>query len=150
MTASAPFKRKLPGFSWKKPDGDIIFLKGWIHFMDWGMTGPITQTVETDSKTFPVIKLIDATFAYWCEKCRATVFEEEVQTLGRINAKLIEEEGRMAPPRSFKAASQVCPFCGSRGPILFRPLLHGDRVRCHYRVAHDGRWGTWWAERWIP
>lgn len=146
-TATAAFKRVLPGLAWRNSDSEVIFVNGWVHFMNWGLTGPISQTVETDSKIVPVIKLIDATFAYWCENCRCTVFEEEVQTLGRINAKLAEDEGRVLPPRSFQAAGQVCPFCGLRGPRIFRPLAHGDRVRCHYRFAKDGKWGTWWAER---
>jgi hypothetical protein len=157
MTA-APYKRVLPGLAWRDRNDNVQFVNGWVHFMNWGATGPLSQTIETKSELVGMlpgdnrrtIKLVGNTFAYWCEKCQCTVYEEEIQTLGRINARLIEEAGGWPLIRSQKVIGQVCPFCGSTGAppqSIFRPLQHGDRVRCHYRFAKNGSWGTWWAER---
>lgn len=124
--------RKLPGLCWKKDNStnDVIFLKGRILHAGWGQTGSVTQTVETDSKLVPLVKLIGESYAYWCGTCQATIWEQE----------LIMH----CPLRSGAIEKQRCPYC--KGPIS--PLQPGDRVRVHYRFSPEGKWGGWWAEKW--
>ncbi len=128
-------KRILPGYSWKKPNAtqDVIFLKGRVLHAGWGQTGSVTQTIETDSKLVPLVKLIGDTYAYWCGNCKATIWEQE----------LIEHRSKVQH-WSASVTEQKCPYC--TGPIS--PLQPGDKVRLHYRFSPKGQWGGWWAERW--
>ena len=121
---------RLPGYAHRKLDGEPQWIYGHVHFSDWGNTGPVSQTIETNSRLYPVIKLIGATFAYWCSGCTATVWEEEIILKGGI--------------RHGDVRKQICPRCG--GSIA--PLQRGDKVRCHYRFSAEGKWGAMWAERW--
>ena len=134
-------RRKLPGFAQRKAINDeVIFVKGRVLHSGWGMTGPVTQTIQTDAKLYPLVKLIGDTYAYWCRRCFATIFEQELQ----LRAMVSNEDGTREYVRSGKVNEQKCPHC--LGPIA--PLQPGDKVRCHYRFAEDGTWAAWWAERW--
>lgn len=83
---------------------------------------PRVQYVETDAKAHRLVYLIGDTFIYWCFKCQCTVWEKEVTQQG----------------------GRHCPFC--RGPIFI--ISEGEKVRLHYRYAHDSTWASWWAEKW--
>lgn len=134
MTGFIPtIRRKLPGLAWRKPaNDDLITLKGRVIHTGWGLTGPVTQTIETDSKLVPLVKLIGSTYAYFCGNCSKTIWEQELQ--------LLQGDGI----RSALVNGQRCPFCES----FILPLQPGDKVRCHYRFSPSGNWGSWWAERW--
>lgn len=80
------------------------------------------QWVRTNHPEHKLVFLIADTYTYWCEACRITIWEQEIMARG----------------------VRRCPFC--LGRIL--ALSPGDWVRLHYRYAPDGRWASWWAERW--
>jgi Zn finger protein HypA/HybF involved in hydrogenase expression len=103
------------------------------------MCGPVTQTIETDSKLVPLVKLIGDTYAYWCRKCGQTIYEQELILRAKVGT---DCDGQYV--KSSKVTEQKCPFC--YGPI--QPLQPGDKVRVHYRFDQNGQWAAWWAERW--
>lgn len=118
---------------WAQENKDVIFHRGVVKHTSWGQTGSLTQIIETETKSIGTngfIKLIGETYAYWCAKCHATVWEQELNML--------------QPMRSGDVTKQRCPFCES--PM--NPLQPGDKVRVHYRFHPEGRWGAFWAERW--
>lgn len=134
MTGYLP-KRKLPGLAWRKQgwsewNNEVAFVRGVVLHAGWGLTGPVTQTIQTDSKFLPdgKVKLIGETYAYWCEKCFATIWEQELMMAGSI--------------RPGNVRQQFCPHCGSN----IQPLQPGTKVYCHYRFSPKGSWGAWWAE----
>lgn len=93
-----------------------MFLRGYVIY-----SSERVQWVETDSKIHPLIALIGDTYAYWCEPCGATVWEQEIMKMG----------------------ARICPFC--KRPVERIPS--GTKVRLHYRFSKDGRWANWWGER---
>jgi hypothetical protein len=142
MSTAAPCKRVLPGLALLHPQrGEIEFLRGVIVSTDWGMTGPTTQTVKTESRsagTDGYIKLITGTtYIFWCDHCKNTIFDQDILNI-------------LGMGRSQKATGQICPLCYAqedlRVPIF--PCQPGTKVRVHYRVGKDMSWGGWWAERW--
>lgn len=139
MSAIVLPTRKLPGLAWRVGVfNDVMWLKGRVIHAGWGLTGPVTQTIETESKLIPLVKLIGDTYTYWCPQCYTTIFEQELILRSKAGR---DCDGEYI--RSGKISEQKCPFC--YGPIL--PLQPGDRVRCHYRFDQEGKWGAWWAER---
>ncbi|MBF6570512.1 MAG: hypothetical protein IVW54_16720 [Candidatus Binataceae bacterium] len=80
------------------------------------------QWVEMEHAEHKLVFLVGETYLYWCPRCNCNVWEQEVTMRGR----------------------RTCPFC--EGRIL--ALSPGDTVRLHYRYMPDGKWATWWAERW--
>ena len=132
MTPALNFIRKLPGLAWRKnnTNNDVVFLKGRILHAGWGQTGSVTQTIETDSKLVPLVKLVGDTYAYWCAACSKTIWEQELIL--------------HSPMRTADITRQKCCYC--EGPIS--PLQPGDKVRVHYRFSPKGNWGGWWAEKW--
>lgn len=139
-------RRVLPGFVWRLRSDEIAYVYGWVHYSQWGMTGPVSQTIETKSQFQPVIKLIGDTFAYWCPgnhpmigEGPTTIYEQELILRGQS-----PEAAAGHYVRSAKVTEQVCPYCNGR----IRPLQHGDKVRCHFRFDAEGKWAAWWAERW--
>jgi hypothetical protein len=141
-TVWANLRRKFPGWAWRKnnANNDVQFLKGRVIHAGWGMTGPVTQTIETESKFIPLVKLIGDTYAYWCNACGVTVYEQELILRARAGA----DCDIAHYVKSAKVTEQKCPFCYN--PI--RPLQRGDKVLVHYRFDQNGQWAAWWAERW--
>jgi hypothetical protein len=137
-TLLAGVKRKLPGYAILRPNSnEPWFHKGVVEHTSWGQTGSLSQKVAIESKllgTNGYITLIGETYAYFCESCKVTVWEQEMNAL--------------TPMRSGSVTAQRCPFC--EGPIS--PLQPGDKVRVHYRFGTDKetgalRWGSFWAEK---
>jgi hypothetical protein len=135
--------RKLPGYAWRKPNkgNDVVFLKGYVLHSGWGQTGPVTQTIQTDSKMIPLVKLIGDSYAYWCSKCSATIWQQELIMAAAHVDPITGEKVHHFLPNS--VTGQKCPFC--MAPIS--PLQPGDKVKCHYRFSDLGHWGGWWAEK---
>jgi len=131
MTAVAPFRRKLPGHAARSGIyEEIVFHRGVVIHSGWGMTGPVTQTIQTESKYWcPLVKLIGDTYAYWCRNCQITVWEQELIMRARAGR---DSDGEYS--RSPRANEQKCPFCYK----LIVPLQPGDKVRVHYRFAENG------------
>lgn len=140
MSALASVRRALPGLAWRKAINDSpVFLKGRVIHSGWGLTGPVTQTIETESKLIPLVKLIGDTYAYWCKRCGTTIWEQEIIMRSKAGP---DADGHYT--RSGKITEQKCPYCYG----LIQPLQPGDKVRCHYRFSPEGKWASWWAERW--
>lgn len=127
---TAGFTRKLPGYAQRNSNDEVVFLKGRVIHAGWGHTGPVTQTIETDSKIMPLVKLIGDTYAYWCRNCLKTIWEQELRIIPGVRSALV--------------TGQLCPFCEQQ----IAPLEPGCVVRCHYRFHKEGKWGAWWAEKW--
>jgi len=141
LPAAQSFKRILPGHAWRVGiHNDVQFLRGRVIHSGWGLTGPVTQTIETEAKIYmPLVKLIGDTYAYWCPRCFTTIFEQEIILRAKVGR---DEDCEYV--RSAKVTDQKCPYCYSR----IQPLQPGDKVRCHFRFDQEGKWGAWWAERW--
>lgn len=125
--AHSIMKRVLPGYVWRKPNGEILLHKGVLTDITRNF-----EWIDTDSRIQPRIYLVGDTYCYLCLRCPCTVYEQELQMMRQHEI----DKGWMPKPAR-------CPFCS--GPIE-RPKL-GDKFVLQYRFAKDGMTGTWWAER---
>lgn len=125
--AVGPIKRILPGRAMRDNNDKIPFYKGRVIYASERI-----QWIQTNHPEHKLVYLIADTYLYWCDRCKISVWEQEVMTHG----------------------VRRCPFC--LGRIL--ALSPGDTVRLHYRYNAKPKneagltpadvWGAWWAERW--
>ena len=114
----------------------IVYEGGWGRYIKGVVEYASSRVlfVVTDSKLVGNVNLIGETYIYCCERCRCTVYEQEVQAMRQHDI----DSGMMIP------RSRRCPFCN--GPI--ERLARGAKLRLHYRFAANGSSGAWWGERW--
>lgn len=114
-------KRILPGVALRvERTGEIPFYKGVLTYASERI-----QYVVLEHPEHKLVFLIGETYAFYCEPCKKTLWQQELQA-------------------HMRQGWYHCPFCQQR----VRALKPGEKVRVHYRYSKDGSSGMWWAELW--
>lgn len=146
-------RRILPGLVWKDQFDRPVTCRGTVIQVS------VTKVwVETDSKiignptggAFGKVCLLGDNYPYVCDRCRATVYHQEIEAMRAHDIARIEnmpraerEEWERKNRRILTPRQPQCPFCC--GPIRF--LQTGETLELHYRFMPDGSSGAWWGRR---